>query len=348
MAANELDLSYSEIRDVAANAVLWPTPANWNSKHSNVFGNAVKRGSRRFYYQATIPGETTPHTWSFLEPWARLRTTPDYSTGTIDADGDPNVVTLAGGEWPSWAADGDLWITHDTSGTAITERVEVVTRDSDAELTVGSTSEPAAINASSSNISSWSLKRHYYDLPDDYAGMASDAMTLRRDSRESGEIQIVSEQFIREHDRDETTGVPRLAAVVPVTATSSEPTRWKVTFYPFPKETYEIEYRYHAIPPLLDSSTDVYAWGGVPHAEALLESIVSQLMIMVRDDYTREETYMAALISAVKHDRKVNSKHTLGYGSESVGRPDYRNPQTLRDYLRYKGRGVPYANITWS
>lgn len=48
------------------------------------------------------------HNWTYLYKLGRIPTVVSYATGTIAYDSGTGVVTLTGGTWPTWAADGAI------------------------------------------------------------------------------------------------------------------------------------------------------------------------------------------------------------------------------------------------
>ncbi len=336
MTANALDLTYDEIKGHVAQSLMWHRTTGGNSgSEANDFNLALKRGVRRVYFNPTLPGESQPHTWSFLRPAATLTLRANYTTGTIGvSSGTVTGESTTPVVFPTWADAADLWYTA-TDGTA--HRESVASRTSSTVLVLDDTTSSPDVATGTS----YSLRRHTYALPDDYSGMASNGFTLRRDQRYLGQVILVDEQEIRRYDDDDKVGVPTMAAIIPVAATASAPTRWQVTFWPFPNAVYELDYRYDAVPPNI-TSTNAYHWGGAPISELMLASVLDYAWKIVRDSDEKYDDYIACLRTAVQQDRKLHPNHSWGQGAASYGRAS-------RDYggsLNYQRRGIPYSSIS--
>ena len=340
MAANPIDLTYDEIQNHIGQSVMWDrNPGAWTTSHTNDFNLALKRGVRRVYFEAALPGESQPHTWSFMRPKGTLTLHAPYSESTIDDEIDRIVLFRPSGsdplpEWPSWAADGEL---HFTDAAGDFFRTPVRNRISDSEIslegqTVGS------VNLFGST--TYELIPPY-NLPDDYAGIASSGFTLRRDQKVLGQIPIVNEQEIRRYDNDDITGPPEMAAIIPEVATATDPTRWRAIFYPSPDDDYELDYRYTAVPPNVTPSAGFH-WGGAPISELMLASILDYAWQYVRDSNEKHDDYLKCLETAVKQDRKRYPVHTHGQGSNSPG----AGTRGYQDFLDYQREKIPYSNIT--
>ena len=342
MTANVLDLTYDEIQGYVGQSLMWDrNVGKWSSTETNDFDLSLKRGVRRVYFNAVLPGESQPHTWTFLRPSATLTASAPYSTGTIqelqDQEPDPGQILLTGGTWPSWAAQGTLWYTHRLTDEAVLQTIQ--TRLSTTLLLP--TSDALGMPSDQQTGISYTLRQHTYNLPDDFAGMASNGFTLRRDQRYLGQIVLVNEQEIRRYDDDSVTGVPRIAALIPVAATDDQTTRWQVMFYPLPNVDYELDYRYSAVPPNITSNAS-YHWGGAPISELMLASILDYAWQIIRDSNEKHDDYLDCLRTAVLQDRKLHPTHTYGQGSRSLG----AGARGYSDYLDAQRRNIPYGNIT--
>lgn len=125
-------------------------------------------GARRAVQTAyqTLP---TRHPWKHLQTIGRIVTVAPYSTGTVEYDHTGGTyerqVTLTGGAWPAWAADGVLVI-NDVP-------YDVSARKSGTVLTLPATQNPGDDVAAGT---SYTLYRDTYEMPTDY--MSGDRMVL--------------------------------------------------------------------------------------------------------------------------------------------------------------------------
>lgn len=125
-------------------------PADHDAQTQSDIRAMIRAGMRSFFNPLTADGQV--HTWRFLErPFVAGGETP-YVTGTVTVAS--GTVTLTGGTWPAWAADGMLVV----GGQAYV----VSGRTSDSVLTLGQlgVSETAA---------AFTLYRWRYPLPADFA-----------------------------------------------------------------------------------------------------------------------------------------------------------------------------------
>ncbi len=310
MAANGLAATYSDLQGEVALALGWHlTVASWNAQNTLMFAKINEESLRQACFPDPLGNERTGHVWSWLRPKGALTLNAPYSTGTVTvaADGAGSIVTLASGTWPTWAASGDLWVDG--------ERYAVLSRTSNSVIRLVNVSVTEAAG------STYTLIQHEYDLPIDFGGMNSDGFKVRRDQVECGFIPLWTPGDAEQHDSDNWgVGLPTRAAVVPVAATATDDTRWQAIFTgPLPKDDLRLEYRYKAIPPLLDGTTHVYHYGGAPFSRMFVASYVDMAFQKVRNSYEKHDAFVAALRQAVMYDRQMNTPHTFGKGAKSIG-----------------------------
>ena len=310
MASSTLSMTYVQLaRHIGREIDASRDSNDWDAVQSQDIQDIIADGLRQVYWPPTLPGESVPHEWSFLQPrLGSLTIYPPYDTGTVAVAA--GVVTLSGGGiFPSWAADGDLWV----SG----EKYAISTRDSNTQVTLVDTS--VAVTAGTS----YEVIYTYYDLPDDFGGMApGHEFTLRRDHQHAAHPshpRMVSESFVDRYDQwPHVKGNPELIAVVPTVTTSAD-TKWQIRFYPQPDQEYDLVYRYQIIPPLLTGATYVYHYGGAPLSQCVLMSCLDKAMRFL---YSSDEYYMrflGVLGPAVQRDRNLHRRETLGFGRYSYG-----------------------------
>lgn len=133
--------------------------------HVTAYGgdDATTAGSAKFRkaVHAAYSVVATRHAWQYLWTIGRVTTAEPYSTGTIafDLTGGANErqLTLTGGTWPSWAADG--YVRIDGVPYSVSRRV------SDSILVLAENDCPAADVAA---LTEYELLRDSYPLPTDF------------------------------------------------------------------------------------------------------------------------------------------------------------------------------------
>lgn len=305
MAANNIGLTYTELRrHIGREIGKDRDPTAWSSATTADAGDILKAGLRQFYWPQVLPGESTPHVWSFLQPTlAQLELHGAYATGTVSVT--TGTVTLSGGTWPTWAAQGDLWVDGGY--------YPVATRVSGSFL--------ALVDSSLTGLSgeTYSLKHREYDLPDDFGGMV-EPFSYRVDQSQWRPLTRVNEALIRSRDSyAEIAAPPEMFAVTSVAPTSSQESKQRAVFFPSPDGTYTLWYRYSVVPPMLDGSSYVYAHGGAEYSETLkLSCLDVALSTLFRDD-SAHARFMESLAASVQRDRRMNRPTTHGHGAFSDG-----------------------------
>lgn len=243
------DTTYAKMKEAVALVAGWDrTTGNWSTDRDNLFEYLKKDALSRF--EGAYP-------WAFLYKWATLELTPSYETGTIGIAA--GVVTLTSGTFPSWAAQGDLWVEDDSE----TRRYSVDSRDSDTQITLDDTSVAVTAGAT------YSLKRHFYDMPSDFGGTLDRGFAFRRDSVYAGQtIKFVGLAEFQLLDREvgSLTGTPRF-----FTLQADSVSTWLAGFTPLPADTMFLDYRYKLVPADLTSGNSPY--GGGLHSETILASL---------------------------------------------------------------------------
>jgi hypothetical protein len=308
---------------------------SWSATQAADFSAALKSGQRWAYYPPVLRSDSgrgmeAPHIWSFMTSQVTtLSLYAPYSTGTVTIVA--GVVTLASGTFPSWAADGDVWV------NAI--RYSVNTRDSNTQVTLNDTSVAASAGTS------YTLIQHYYTLPTDFGSLLNDGFTYPREST-LGPLRLkrIPDKELRELDRDFGASLyPCEYSLSYVAPTTSNDARQQVQFFPLTSENRTVEYRYEIVPVTLDGSTYVYHHGGPWFGELLIKAVVAELIKKVKGADT--SAYQAAnndrlecLASCVGYDRRTSAVETLG-------RPP-ADDDLLEDVLADLRADIPYASIS--
>lgn len=318
MPANDLAMDYvALLRQIGREINASRNAADWSSTTTQDVADVIASGLRQTYWPPTLPGETTPHEWSFLQPkLGTLAIHAPYSTGTLAAT--TGTVTLTGGAWPAWAAQADLWTGGNRYSVASrTSGLVIVLDDATVSFSAGATYE---------------LILTYYTLPDDFGGLVnSQSLTLRRDVRENSSSpspKVVSEAYLSRYDQwPHVKGVPELVSFAP-TATSTTDQRWYARFYPLPDKTYNLEYRYQVVPPVMNGTTITHHYGGPQLSNLVLLSCLDKAMRFLYSSDEYFARFMTELEAQVRRDRAMYNKETLGFGVFSDG-----NEMRAMDYL---------------
>ena len=353
MAESTLTTTYSDIQTEVGREMGWGrTPGteaslngDWTSENFTDFGLIAKEGYRQFLYPEPLQGENKSHNWSFLYPLGTLSLTTTYSTGTIgifSLSDDLNVTYTVnyaqgiGTTFPVWAPLNTLTYTY--SGT---EYNRIVTERGSGEV-LHIESSDITTDISTTTGLSFTLEPRFYPLPDDFGGMASEGFTYRRDENwHLPDIRIVGEGDIRKVDRGTTGDIyPKVASLVPIKprvsytagglSTTAAGSRWAVEFYPRAEQGYEVEYRYHAIPPALDVTANIYHYGGAEHSSTIVASIVDVAYQKIRASNEKHGYFLSRLRQSILGDRRKYSPTYIGPGSKSRG--DYSERDALREF----------------
>ena len=180
------------------------------SAEKTIVDRVRSSGMRQFYSPPPVGGNA--HEWTFLFPTATLSINAPQSSSTITYDdtggSSENLVTLASGTWPTWAADAKIRI----DGTDY----PVATRVDGTMLTLDSSDNPGADVASGT---SYNLHQDDYTLPDEF-GRIMGAFTFAQGDNAWYTAQIVGEARVRElrmrgFNNASSQGDPRFAAIRP-------------------------------------------------------------------------------------------------------------------------------------
>ncbi len=292
-----LSTTYAVLCQEIAHFVGWRRGPTWSAERTATLDAIIRSGLNKFYYPTL--GKTETYQWSFLRPLSTMQTTAPYATGTVTiANG---VVTLSGGVFPSWAAQGELVVNSET--------YPVSTRDSDTQLTL--TNDWVDV----STASVFSLGRPAYDLPVDFTGRLASEITFRPGVNEAyPPIRITEPGALQSKQQGNPySGVPYLAAVRPKAFVATTGQRWQLILYPTPDDAYELFYRYKVKPGMLDS-TNIYPLGGDQHGETILESClaIAEQRLMDGGDGIHAAAFAERLAASIAEDRDSFTPDTIG------------------------------------
>ena len=239
------------------------------------------------------------HDWSFLHPIADVVTTAPYSTGTVTiASG---VVTLTGGTFPTWAADGVIKVSNRYysvasrgSGTQITLDATSLTVASAASYQLARPEIPldAAFDAVSND-----SDLTYYPSPDCWyppVKWKHDA-TIRQLEANSPEFERPVFYSVRTVRFDPTVGSRKVLAL-----------------YPAPDQAYTLRVPMILRPVLLDE-VNLYAVGGEILSQVILEACLASAEHNFEErEHVHEKRFMELISLAIRDDQERSSPTELG------------------------------------
>lgn len=176
------------------------------------------------------------HTWSCRRKFGRIHISAPYSTGTVTYDHTGGTyerqLTLSGGTWPSWAAQGVVRVgTLDYS---------VDERKSDTVLTLDSQLNPGDDLASSTFV----IYRDRYDLPADLQSQTDFIL-----SDHYGEVTyMIPSELLASRSCDVTTGKPEYYTIMESPDTTG---RLAIYLHPYPDSAISMDFHYFKSPRLL-------------------------------------------------------------------------------------------------
>jgi hypothetical protein len=193
--------------------------------------------------QAALGTLATAHTWSYLHTYGRVDTHAPFTAGTVTYDHEdgarPRLLTLAGGIWPDWAADGVIRI------DGLPHRIEA--RLSATTVTLEESSCPAGDIAAPAP---FRLSRDTFPLPADYT--AQDATAIPGNF--GGLAYAHPREWFDRVDRLDQLGTP---AIYSVMGDRRYPGRLVIRVAPVPDAPLAIDFLYRRSPRPLRVFEDV-------------------------------------------------------------------------------------------
>jgi len=286
---NEISVSYQSLLDRVGH-YLFGIRSGFSGDQVSDINDCIQDGLRRVY---------SAHDWSFFRPVADVATTAPYSTGTITiASG---VVTLTGGTFPSWSADGILKVDD--------RYYSVASRDGNTQITIDTT---AANIASASN---YQLARPEIPMDVSFDAVANDSdlsyypgpdcwyppVRQRHDSMirrlESGNPEFDRPAFysIRTARFDPTVGSRKILAL-----------------YPTPDDSYTLRVPMILRPVMIDE-VNQYPIGGELLSQLFLEACLASAEHNFEErDHIHEKRFLEMLAVAIRNDQDRSSATSLG------------------------------------
>lgn len=184
------------------------------------------------------------------------------------------------------------------------------------------------------------------NLPDDFGGIEGDLSILSTTSQVIWPIQIVGEGTIRQRYAMTPTqsGRPLQAAVTPLKGTSiNNGQRFQLLIFPLADQAYTVQFTYYVLADAL-SGDRPFAYGGMAHAETILESCLCIAEQRLDDAVSVHSVkFKERLAASISFDRRLKPQ-LVGYNgdnSDCRNRDDrWRLDQHLLNTATYNGQGL--------
>lgn len=302
MAESALSKTYAEIGPVVARSGLGYdyTLANLSTQQTADVNDAIDKGYTDFLKQKD---------WTFLRKFTTIQTSAPYSTGTITITNGDATVVLAGGTWPTWAAQGTIYYNgseYDVSTRTDGNNVELL------QQFQGTTASGA----------SYEIRRVWYTLPDDF-GQPRSWFTHSTDQWTKKPLTRIAEGDFRAlRTGYDTTSYPRHGCIRANTNDfdGTSGTRWEAGFFPLADDEYDLGYTYfvNAAYKLRSAAPATpYPLGGMSHAQAIQDCCIAAARYLFRD--LPIDQYKAALRQACEDSIRQDDllgPADLGYQQE--------------------------------
>lgn len=284
--------------------------AGYSDSETSDIEDCIRDGLRRVY---------SAHDWSFFRPLEDVTTTAPYTTGTIVVvDG---VVTLTGGTFPSWAADGLL--KADNGYYSIASRggnTQVTLDDTSVDIDAGTTYElgrpeipmPAAFEA----VSGDSELTYYPDQNELYPAIRQrHDQTIRKWQMSDPYFDRPLWYSVRTVEFDPTVGSRKVLA-----------------FYPTPDAAYVVQCPMILRPVFIDADNQ-YPVGGETLSAVIQEACLAAAEENMDDgEGIHEKRLQQLLPAAILADQERSSPTSLGGDAPSGGR------RAVSDYWQRSAR----------
>ena len=279
--------------------------SNWTEEEERNIGDCLHDGLSRVY---------AAHDWSFLHPIADVSTTAPYDTGTITVTA--GVVTLTGGTFPTWAANGVLQVNN--------RYYSVASRNSATQVTLDTTSVTVA------TASGYKLARPEIPLDESFDSVTNDSDLTYYPSPDCWypPVKWRHDATIRqlegtnpEFDR------PVFYSVRTVRFDPTVGSRKVLALYPTPDQAYTLRVPMHLRPVLVDE-VNLYAIGGEVLSQVILEACLASAETNFEErEGTHERRFLELIGLAIRDDQERSSPTSLGPDgsrmSQSFGVVDY-------------------------
>ncbi len=238
--------------------------------------------------------------WPWLYHTGRVNFNGSYQTGTVTTTQNSAVVTLSGGTWPTWVANGEVYIAGQWQ--------EILTRDSNTQITLVNAYEGATFGAGQSFI----VMQWQYDLPADCRTVVN---IINQNGWLWGPVPVSRWRIdLARQSQMYAAGSPSGSYIYAIE-------KDRLVVWPPPQVDLMVNVLYMKSPANLTTGTDVADWDPL-QLEALYRSIDYQISIRgeciagsSKECYDR---YIEALNRAYNNDRAGRPK-TIGFTGGGTG-----------------------------
>lgn len=242
----------------------------------------------------------TAHDWSFFRPVKDISTTAPYATGTVTIAA--GVVTLTGGTFPSWAADGILKVSNAYYSISL--------RNSGTSLTLDDTSVTV------SSATAFQLARPEIPLDDAFEAISNDSdLTYYPDQNDLyPPVRQRHDQFIRAKQQDNPYfDRPVCYSVRTVEFDPTVGSRKRLAFYPMPDAAYVLRVPMILRPTMIDE-TNQYPVGGETLAQLIVEACLASVEMDFYEklDGRHTKRFYEMLPLAIRADQEKSAPTSLG------------------------------------
>ncbi len=178
-------------------------------------------------------------------------------------------------------------------------------------------------------------------LPDDFGGLEGSITVLSPTQSTSWTIPLLNEGIVRERYSSDPaqTGTPAIASLQPLRSVGNktEGQRLQMFIFPAADRDYELQFAYYILPNFLDG-THPYAYGGVAHAETILESCLAIAEQRYDDTSSvHSEKFQERLAASISYDRKLKPQ-SGGRNSDRFDETLNRRPWRREAVVTYNGQ----------
>lgn len=316
MAESTLSGTLTNIQDEMSRYLGWSGDYSGDSSaRQALMDRYIISGLRQFYWPVPVNGRM--HQWSFLKPIASIVLWP-----TMSETCQVTTVTASGDTVTSDDTDNLLFYTTMVGKSIVAEDDSSYTIS--AVASEGASACTVSTDASADDDTEFTITADGdYRLPDDFAQLEG---SFRFDNG-SGlcQMTLVGEAHIRKRRSDcESTGIPQLVAVQPLTSDNSTGQRFQICVWPTPSTAYTLTYRYSILPDALVNASNEYPYGGAMHFETIKESCLAAAEAAVMENQgIHKALFMERLATSISADLQLNMP-------DRIGEPGLSNPYKPR------------------
>jgi hypothetical protein len=163
-----------------------------------------------------------------------------------------------------------------------------------------------------------------YLLPADFSMIHGPLVYARGEDTSYGKLEITAPEKIQDlQQRDNSAGVPRMAAVRTAMPMQGVPGRQELIVYPTSSGNYSVDLTYKVNPYSLDADTEL-PLGGQAHVQTLIASCMAAAALF--DEYEGdkyERRFIEHLRSSISHDRQLHAPESLGVNYDTSDGCEY-------------------------